>query len=535
MTEQKSGGRARRRCVHVSSESHCGTNSRANFRNLETRKQEFSLVPQRTASSSADLKLLDSSSKYNLDIIILPEFYSIQSEDSKFIKMTTVQNGKLFSCGNHSVETTKGMLHFGDPSLVVCILAVPSTMTVKDLIQFLSQALIEVENIRIVREVNQDSSYIVLLRFREEKYAKQFYVNYDEIPFNSLEDNKCRLLYVTRVETFAEDPAKIEETSNCAVCQDRMYPDSESIITILCNHSFHVDCLSKCSDPSPATKPICPVCRYCQTPECKIESKCMDCPYEGESLWMCIICGYVSCGRYINGHAYEHFNQTQHTYAMQLTDNQVWDYAGDNYVHRLLANKVDGKPVEVESEGYRQSEEKLEAVQLEYTYLLNQQLESQKKYYEKLAREKEKQYQKQLKETSEKNQQLVKECQELQDKNNQLNKDKIILEKKLRKLQTKLTKAQTDLTEEKQITKCLTLNQEQFQQKMKDFETNLKEKCDTITSLEEQQKDLMFYVTARDKLEQSVGNELTQSELDSSQIIVTQTASTSKNNRRKMK
>lgn len=39
---------------------------------------------------------------------------------------------------------------------------------------------------------------------------------------------------------------------------------------------------------------------------------------------------------------------TQHTYAMQLGNNRVWDYAGDNYVHRLVQNKADGKPVELE-------------------------------------------------------------------------------------------------------------------------------------------------------------------------------------------
>jgi len=31
---------------------------------------------------------------------------------------------------------------------------------------------------------------------------------------------------------------------------------------------------------------------------------------------------------------------------MQLGNNRVWDYAGDNFVHRLLQNKGDGKLVE---------------------------------------------------------------------------------------------------------------------------------------------------------------------------------------------
>lgn len=31
---------------------------------------------------------------------------------------------------------------------------------------------------------------------------------------------------------------------------------------------------------------------------------------------------------------------------MQLGNNRVWDYVGDNFVHRLLQNKTDGKLVE---------------------------------------------------------------------------------------------------------------------------------------------------------------------------------------------
>mgnify|MGYP000922461991 CR=1 FL=1 len=449
--------------------------------------------------------------------------------------MASVQNGKLFSCGNHSVETIKGMLHFGDPSQVVCILAVPSTMTARDIIQFLMPSMQEIENTRIVREVNHDSSYIVLLTFRNRDSASQFYSNYDGVPFNSLEDHACKLVYVTRMETFADDPAMIEESSNCAVCLDRMYPDLESIITILCNHSFHVHCLSKWGDTS------CPVCRYCQTPECQVESKCMDCCYEGESLWMCIICGYVACGRYINGHAYDHFSQTQHTYAMQLTDNQVWDYAGDNYVHRLLANKTDGKPVEIEgADACRQAEEKIEAVQLEYTYLLTQQLESQRKYYERLLKESERQQERKLKELTSRNQSLSDDFRELQEKYNQIMKDKNVLDKKLRSAQAKLTKLQAALGEETHMNECLTLNQEQFQQRLKRLELELDEKKTMIAELEEQQRDLMFFVQARDKIDDSVNeNFVSRSEMDGSHIVVQQVPSTSRqsastrNNRRR--
>lgn len=43
-----------------------------------------------------------------------------------------------------------------------------------------------------------------------------------------------------------------------------------------------------------------------------------------------------------------HFVSTSHTFSLQVGTQRVWDYAGDNYVHRLVAGKEDGKLVEVE-------------------------------------------------------------------------------------------------------------------------------------------------------------------------------------------
>lgn len=50
---------------------------------------------------------------------------------------------------------------------------------------------------------------------------------------------------------------------------------------------------------------------------------------------------------------------------MQLGNNRVWDYAGDNYVHRLVQNKGDGKLVEVDEGGNLVQEEKLDSITLE--------------------------------------------------------------------------------------------------------------------------------------------------------------------------
>lgn len=36
---------------------------------------------------------------------------------------------------------------------------------------------------------------------------------------------------------------------------------------------------------------------------------------------------------------------------MLLGSNKVWDYAADNYVHRLVQNKTDGKLVQFDENG----------------------------------------------------------------------------------------------------------------------------------------------------------------------------------------
>jgi BRCA1-associated protein len=118
---------------------------------------------------------------------------------------------------------------------------------------------------------------------------------------------------------------------------------------------------------------------------------------------MCLICGYIGCGRYTEAHANAHFKETCHTYAMDLDSQRVWDYAGDGWIHRLIQNRTDGKLVAVDEPNavLRESTERLdgeehmdrqmhetmmqskkESIDFEYTYLLTSQLEQQRRYFE---------------------------------------------------------------------------------------------------------------------------------------------------------
>lgn len=62
---------------------------------------------------------------------------------------------------------------------------------------------------------------------------------------------------------------------------------------------------------------------------------------------------------------FRHFQETQHTYAMQIGNSRVWDYVGDNFVHRLVQSKGDGKLVAVEDQQSSEMDGKADSLSLE--------------------------------------------------------------------------------------------------------------------------------------------------------------------------
>ncbi|GKY96045.1 hypothetical protein MPSEU_000564800 [Mayamaea pseudoterrestris] len=60
---------------------------------------------------------------------------------------------------------------------------------------------------------------------------------------------------------------------------------------------------------------------------------CYKCPMQ-ETLWVCLTCGFIGCGRYSNKHAAEHFIETNHPYSLELATLRIWDYVESEYAHR---------------------------------------------------------------------------------------------------------------------------------------------------------------------------------------------------------
>lgn len=66
-------------------------------------------------------------------------------------------------------------------------------------------------------------------------------------------------------------------------------------------------------------------------------------------LWLCLICGFTGCGASHGGHIQQHYEETLHTYAQNCASRQVWDFAGDGYVHTLVLK--DSSLLRLEAEG----------------------------------------------------------------------------------------------------------------------------------------------------------------------------------------
>ena len=331
-------------------------------------------------------------------------------------------------------------------------------------------------------EVDDDNShhatrtYLVLLELSTDDAANVLVDDLDNRPYTTLDETQvCRVHHVVALEgkngvkmmspffapggleilpsTSSETPNNSSSSNNsknnnedyhCAVCLEHMDlgVGSTSILTTVCNHSFHIECLIKWQD-SP-----CPVCRYDHSGLNEALSQCHICGTT-ENNYVCLICGVVSCGGRRSGssalaarrsssggdggrrsedttittpdcqtvtgeeldaaasqhqlrqsHARQHYDETLHAYALDTESQHVWDFAGQGYVHRLLQNKDDGKLVEVNDPNNMTSEErtldpglsdeqselivhrKLEGFASQYYTLLKSQLEQQRIYYE---------------------------------------------------------------------------------------------------------------------------------------------------------
>ncbi|KAJ7623498.1 hypothetical protein FB45DRAFT_107228 [Roridomyces roridus] len=434
------------------------------------------------------------------------------------------------------------------------VLAVPSWMAPSDFLAFVAPAADGMTHLRIIRDSVPNRS-IVVIKFKNPVDASEFAEAYNGKPFNSMEPEICHVVRVISVTMDAEDPAlsrlastqALHEIPTCPVCLERMDSAVTGLITVPCSHTFHCMCLSKWGDSR------CPVCRYSQTlmsshpasasstrsipfsnPSAPTLSACSSCG-STTNLWICLICGNIGCGRYGRAHAQAHYQSTTHLYALELETQRVWDYAGDGYVHRLIQNKADGKLVELPSASSSLgantrdgglgpsaadalSAEKIEAIGIEYSYLLTSQLDSQREYYEEQANELKAQvgelrgilerlgteFEKDKAATRD---ELAQKRQEEDERMASLMKDKTKAESRADKLMELARRLEKELSAERAVSEGLLKNLGKAKERAEQSEKEKNASAAKIEDLEDQLRDVMFSLEAQTRIEQGGGVE----------------------------
>ncbi|CAN6599806.1 RING finger protein Etp1p [Trichomonascus vanleenenianus] len=441
-----------------------------------------------------------------------------------------------------SSEAGSSELNDVNDQTVLAVLAVPSYFSPSDVLGFVGQKT--QDNVSHIRMIKAEASgrFMVLFKFRDSEGAQEFYSEFNGRLFNSMESELCHIVYVSAIEfdtqlqhraesddtnipylledqfTRRPDPppqAPLQELPTCPVCLERMDTANTGLLTILCQHTFHCQCLQNWADGS------CPVCRYSQSKAKKVELTgaiplCAVCKSR-DNLWMCLICGHVGCGRYDQAHAFDHYTASGHCYSLDVTTQRVWDYAADQYVHRLIQTESDGKLVELPQQGAASSssvdvstggkrsvdKEKLEEIGMHYSSMLSSQLESQRMYYEALvnsAADRVSEVTAQIDELQRHMSELRLELQHSKIREKDYEESEQQLKSRAESSRTKVDKLQDMYSELLKSYKAEKLMSENAIAKLDKLEADKSTMAQETEELRQQVNDLMFYLDAQEKL-----------------------------------
>eukprot|EP00759_Apiculatamorpha_spiralis_P025945 PhF_6_TR29180/c0_g1_i1/m.42675/K10632/BRAP; BRCA1-associated protein len=266
-----------------------------------------------------------------------------------------------------------------EPSDTVVLRDIPTFFTPQEVLELLN--LTENDSVRNVVIVStiKPATYALIVLFANSTIAEQCHESYHSRPLSALSGSDDLLVVLYCHSNVAQLHVEDEE-AKCPVCLEQVGGAQPHLLSV-CSHLFHLTCYAHLQDPH------CPICRHSVTDS---HTTCSHCE-QSVDLWMCVICGYVGCGRKNGGHAEKHFSETLHTYAVELSTQKVWDYAGDGYVHRLLTTSSSDQKV-VEGFGGRSNSDDLDtqttkvessfdAVAHQYNRILEEQLTLQQRHY----------------------------------------------------------------------------------------------------------------------------------------------------------
>lgn len=267
------------------------------------------------------------------------------------------------------------------------LIALPEDIKPEYFIEYIGEEIEKISSIKIITEPTKNFRSMILTFFNQDM-ADNFYYTYK---IKSIKENKTEFLYFSFLRNVIytknnnnntnnftnniNNSEEISEIPTCPLCLEKIEVSSSGIETILgifpCERweNYKNNC-AICSKLSPKVKKLLS-CEKCNN---------------NSSVWCCLICGTVGCGRYQNGHAVNHFQETRHRYSLELESQRIWDYYMDKWVHRLIFGQSKA-PIDLEEEdnvknlSEQEFYEKMENIISEYNKVLSTQLGVQRKYY----------------------------------------------------------------------------------------------------------------------------------------------------------
>ncbi|KAH7659851.1 BRCA1-associated protein [Dioscorea alata] len=355
-------------------------------------------------------------------------------------------------------------------STLLFALAVPTRVSIDDFLRFCHPYSPACE-ILIIRNDAVEDLYSVVVRFDEQESADRFYCDLNGWRLSDTEPEVCHILFLDFVE-FTEyteiastPPIGFTELPTCPACLEKLDQDISGIVATTFDQFL--------PSTSKWFNSCCLVCQFLQ--EHTLKATCSTC-HTSEHLWICLICGFVGCGRYKEGHARDHWGDTHHCYALDPHAQRIWDYVGDTYVHRLNQSRSADKfqsrcRFSIDNCASCECSDdscfsrvlyvsQVEALKDEYNHLLANTLDEQKQHYEALLSKIEEDKEKNISEALEtalslrlqdiqlKLENSIKERKIAADTNEELMKNQSLLREKMKEIEER-QKAAAKLKDEK--------------------------------------------------------------------------------------
>jgi BRCA1-associated protein len=277
-------------------------------------------------------------------------------------------------------------------SQVLFLLAIPNDFALSELAIWLGSAVGKIQAIKLIVLKETIGFYSAVLFFDSQVNCESVYEVCNGRLFRESSSEVALLVFVSQIFYIhikcLDDPNIIIKDSlqlpRCPLCIERLDVTISGLSTLSSGNMIsYIYSLNKKSWEE--CEKSCKVCKVLNHTANDTVVGC-SCGIK-ESVWICLICGYLGCGRYQNEHAAKHFKETGHVFAVDMESGRIWDYTDDKYVHRILKGN---NPYLIEAdedhsltpENPEELTDKIENTLREYNHLLTAQLEDQRNYFE---------------------------------------------------------------------------------------------------------------------------------------------------------